>query len=113
MSIAVYDARFAKPVDAALIKALVNTGVPLLTIEDHSIVGGFGSAVLDSAQSQSLHAARITRLGLPDSWVYQDSRGKQLAEVGLDRAGIVRACRQAVLAMPAPTAVTPRIGSSR
>lgn len=113
MSIAVYDARFAKPVDAELIKALVDVGVPILTIEDHSIVGGFGSAVLDSAQSQGLHAARITRLGLPDSWVYQDSRSKQLAEVGLDRAGIVRACRQAVLAAPSPMTVPTRIGSTR
>jgi len=113
MSIAVYDARFAKPVDAELIKSLAIAGVPILTIEDHSIVGGFGSAVLDSAQSQGLHAARITRLGLPDSWVYQDSRSKQLAEVGLDRAGIVRACRQAVLAIPTPAAVSPRIGSAR
>jgi NAD+ kinase len=59
-------------------------GTPILTIEDHSIVGGFGSAVLDSAQEMGLSAAGVTRLGLPDSFIHQDSRSRQLAEAGLD-----------------------------
>src|SRR5262249_17293653 len=86
--IAVYDARSAKPVDAALIRDLLSPGTPILTVEDHSVVGGFGSAVVDAAQEAGLDASRIVRLGLPDSWVYQDSRPGQLAEVGLDAAGI-------------------------
>ena len=93
--VAVYDARFAKPVDAALIKALLNAGIPVVTAEDHSVVGGFGSAVLESAQEQRLDASGIHRAGLPDSWVYQDSRSRQLAEVGLDAAGLARAIRAA------------------
>ena len=39
----VYDARFAKPVDVDLVASLVARGVPIVTIEDHSIRGGFGS----------------------------------------------------------------------
>src|SRR5262249_1261384 len=82
------EARFAKPVDTALIRRLLEAGVPILTVEDHSVVGGFGSAIVDAAQEMGLDASRIARLGLPDAWVYQDSRARQLAEVGLDAAGI-------------------------
>lgn len=93
--VAVYDARFAKPVDAALIQSLIEAGVPIVTVEDHSLIGGFGSAVVDAAQEMGLDASRITRLGLPDAWIIQDSRSKQLADAGLDAAGIARAIRRA------------------
>jgi 1-deoxy-D-xylulose-5-phosphate synthase len=92
---AVYDARFAKPVDRELVRALLSRRVPLITVEDHSIVGGFGSAVLEAAQEMGLDSSGVTRLGLPDAWVYQDSRARQLAEVGLDRAGLSAALRAA------------------
>lgn len=95
LAIDVYDARFAKPVDRALVRALLDQDIPVLTVEDHSVVGGFGSAVLEAAQDMGLDASRVVRLGLPDSWVYQDSRAKQLAQVGLDVPGIVRAVRSA------------------
>lgn len=95
IDVGVWDARFAKPVDRELIKALLERGVPIITIEDHSIIGGFGTAVLEAAQELGLDGSHITRLGLPDAWVYQDSRAKQLAEVGLDQSGIVRAIREA------------------
>lgn len=103
-AVAVYDARFAKPVDESLIAAALNSGRPVITIEDHSIVGGFGSSVLENAAEQRLDASRLVRLGLPDSWVLQDARSKQLAEVGLDQAGIERAIRQACdsAAIPKP-----------
>jgi len=93
--VSVYDARFAKPVDAGLIRELITAGVPIVTVEDHGIIGGFGAAVLEAAQEMGLDASRVVRLGLPDSWVYQDSRGGQLAEVGLNAAGIARAIRTA------------------
>lgn len=93
--VAVYDARFAKPVDTDLIRDLLSRHIPIVTIEDHSIIGGFGAAVLEAAQSMGLDTSGITRLGLPDRWVHQDSRAKQLAEVGLDAAGITAAIHAA------------------
>jgi 1-deoxy-D-xylulose-5-phosphate synthase len=95
LAVAVYDARFAKPVDRAVIKAALDARVPVVTIEDHSVVGGFGTAVLEAAADMGLDASQVRRLGLPDRWIYQDSRAKQLAEVGLDRAGIIKAIREA------------------
>ncbi|MCA9304157.1 MAG: hypothetical protein KC996_08550, partial [Phycisphaerales bacterium] len=93
--VAVYDARFAKPVDETLVRSLLSRGIPVLTIEDHSIVGGFGSAVLECAQEHGLDASRVVRHGIPDHWILQDSRPDQLKEVGLDRTGIMRMIRHA------------------
>jgi 1-deoxy-D-xylulose-5-phosphate synthase len=94
-AVTVYDARFAKPVDAALIRSLLERGIPIVTVEDHSLIGGFGAAVLEAAQEMGLDASRVERLGLPDAWIYQDSRTRQLAEAGLDAAGIAQAIRVA------------------
>lgn len=95
-SVALYDARFAKPVDIDLIQSLIERSVPIITVEDHGLSGGFGAAVLEACQERRLDTSRITRLGLPDHWIYQDSRSAQLAEVGLDAAGVARAIRAAV-----------------
>ena len=96
LRVCVYDGRFAKPVDADLIRRLIEHEVPIVTVEDHSVVGGFGAAVIESAAEQGLPAANVTRLGIPDAWIYQDSRNRQLAQAGIDTAGIVKACREAV-----------------
>jgi 1-deoxy-D-xylulose-5-phosphate synthase len=93
--VAVYDARFAKPVDTALVRELLERGTPVVTVEDHSVIGGFGAAVLEAAQAMNLDASRVVRTGLPDSWILQDGRAAQLAEAGIDAAGIARAIRQA------------------
>ncbi len=98
--VTVYDARFAKPVDAALIRSLLTSGVPVITVEDHGLTAGFGAAVLEAASEMGLDASRVTRLGLPDAWIYQDSRASQLAEVGIDAPGIARAIRAAVERAP-------------
>jgi 1-deoxy-D-xylulose-5-phosphate synthase len=90
----VYDARFAKPVDRILIRSLLERRVPIITVEDHGIIGGFGTAVLEAATDMGLDTSLVTRLGLPDSWVYQDSRAKQLAQVGLDAAGMIATIRK-------------------
>ncbi len=93
--VAVYDARFAKPIDMALVRSLLERRIPIVTVEDHSIVGGFGAAVLEAAQEMNLDASRVIRLGLPDSWIIQDSRAKQLAQAGIDQQGIARGIRRA------------------
>lgn len=110
LRVGVWDARFAKPVDKELIASLVQREIPIVTLEDHSVIGGFGTAVLEAAQELNLPSARIVRHGLPDRWVLQDSRAKQLAEVGLDSAGIVRVIAE--VANPAQGAETESLGQS-
>ncbi len=93
-----YDARFAKPIDVVLLKTLVSKGIPILTVEDHSIRGGFGSCVLEACNEPGLDARVIHRLAMPDSWVYQAERSEQLAEVGLDASSIARKVRALISA---------------
>jgi 1-deoxy-D-xylulose-5-phosphate synthase len=97
----VYDARFAKPVDAELLRDLISRGIPVITVEDHSIRGGFGSCVLEACADLRLDSRLVTRLALPDHWIYQGERREQLIEAGLDAASIARAIRTAVEAAPA------------
>ena len=93
----VYDARFAKPVDIELVANLVARGVPIVTIEDHSIRGGFGACVLEACNERGVETRGITRLAMPDSWVYQGERKDQLAEVGIDAASIAETARRVAL----------------
>ena len=71
-------------------------GSPILTVEDHSVVNGFGTAVVEHAQEKRYDVRMVTRLGLPDRFVKHASRGQQLKEVGLDAAGIAGAVRVAI-----------------
>ena len=89
-TIAVYDARFAKPIDVALIDELVSKGIPILTVEDHSVIGGFGACVVEACNDHGLATQNIHRIGLPDSWIYQGGRGEQQRLAGIDAGGIAR-----------------------
>ena len=52
--------------------------------------------MLESAAEQGLDASRVRRLGIPDAWIHQDSRGDQLRLAGVDAAGIAAAVRGVV-----------------
>ena len=92
--IALYDARFASPVDIDLVEQLIDSRVPIVTVEDHALAGGFGAQVLEACNERRLSTEMIYRLGMPDRWVYQAGRPNQLAEASLDAAGIARFVRQ-------------------
>ena len=94
VSITVVNARFAKPVDADLLVRL-HRGLPfLVTVEDHSIHGGFGAAVLEALAAAG-EAPRVRVLGIPDAYQDHAERDRLLARHGIDADGIARA----VLAM--------------
>lgn len=106
--IALYDARFAKPLDVELLEQLTAAGVPILTVEEHSRTGGFGSSVLEACNELGVSNENVHRLGMPDRWIHQDTRENQLAETGLDAAGIRRAVEQ-ILRVPAATTARPGV----
>lgn len=103
----VIDARFCKPLDERMLARVLREGHPVLTLEDHAVQNGFGSAVLEHAQQQRLATTTLTRLGHPDRLVGHATRPQQLAEVGLDAAGIARAVRAALAAASAAPALAP------
>jgi 1-deoxy-D-xylulose-5-phosphate synthase len=96
ISVAVIDARFCKPVDGDMLARTLTPGHPVLTVEDHSLQNGFGTAVLEYAVSHNLPTAHITRLGMPDRLIAHATRKEQLAEIGLDAAGIASSVRDAI-----------------
>ncbi|MDE0890457.1 MAG: 1-deoxy-D-xylulose-5-phosphate synthase, partial [Phycisphaerales bacterium] len=65
----VYDARFAKPVDETLLTELITAGVQVVTIEDHTVKGGFGTQVLEACNRLGLDSRKVTVLGMADGWV--------------------------------------------
>ncbi len=91
----VVNARFAKPLDETLLHRLIRTLPFVVTVEEGNLQGGFGSAVLESANDARLDTSRVRRLGLPDRYVEHGERGELLADLGLDADGILAACREA------------------
>ena len=91
MRVGVVNARFVKPLDRQTICKVIEECGFVLTIEEASLMGGFGSAVLELANEAGLSTTHVRRLGLPDRYVLHAEREEQLAEVGLDVDGIMRA----------------------
>ncbi|APG83704.1 1-deoxy-D-xylulose-5-phosphate synthase [Sinorhizobium americanum] len=90
LSTTVADARFAKPLDQALIRRLARDHEVLITIEEGAI-GGFASHVLHFLAEEGLldGGLKVRPMVLPDIWVEQAKPESMYAQAGLDRAGIV------------------------
>ena len=91
LRVGVVNARFAKPLDRATMCKAIEEAAFVLTVEEGCLTGGFGSAVLEAASDAGIAAGHVRRLGLPDYFVLHAERDEQLAEVGLDLEGIIRA----------------------
>ena len=87
------NARFVKPLDRPTILRAVAECPVVVTVEEGVLMGGFGSAVLEAASEAGLDTSGIRRLGIPDRFIEHGSRSELLADLGLDVAGILRACR--------------------
>ena len=107
IAVAVYDARFAKPIDIDLVRSLIEEDVPILTVEDHHVGCGFGTAVIEACNEHALPTESIHRLGLPDRFIYHGARREQLAEAGIDAAGIARTARAMLARVRARRGVHP------
>ena len=89
LDMSLVDMRSVKPLDEALLSELIQPDQLIITLEDHSIIGGAGSAV-----SEWLHQRRLSNplltLGIPDKWIDHASREEQLLSCRLDALGIQR-----------------------
>jgi 1-deoxy-D-xylulose-5-phosphate synthase len=128
-SAAVYNMLWVKPLDAELIRALDQ---PLIvTLEEGTLIGGFGSAVLEALSdgnspalspvqrglSASRPAQQVLRFGIPDEFVHHGSPAELLADYGLDSASIAIRISETLISMQGevsaaktggPAAVTPQ-----
>jgi 1-deoxy-D-xylulose-5-phosphate synthase len=82
LDVTVADARFAKPLDRALLAQLAAEHELLVTVEEGVLQGGFGSAVWESLNDAGLPVPRILRVGLPDRYVTHGKPALLHSEVG-------------------------------
>jgi len=101
LEVGVINARFVKPLDMATILRAVEECRLVVTVEEGTLMGGFGSAVLEAASDAGLDTSRVRRMGIPDRFIEHGERNELLADLGLDREGIAKAVRQ-LAARPEP-----------
>ena len=99
LSIAVMDARFVKPIDEDMILSQAGTLSFIITAEENSLQGGFGSAVLELLNDHGLDIP-VARVGIPDHFVGQGTQNELREELGLTARGLcdtvnrLMACQQ-------------------
>jgi len=92
VSVAVLNARFVKPLDAARIARLASRCGALLTVEEHAGSGGFGAAVLEALAAAGVRVP-VRCLAIPDCIVEHGNPDQIKGSLGLDAAGIAQAVR--------------------
>ncbi len=90
-----YDIRFVKPLDEALLHEVFTNYTKIVTVEDGTVVGGFGSAILEFMNANG-YKADITILGIPDRLVEHGTLKELHSECAYDAAGIETAVKEIV-----------------
>ena len=103
LDVSVVNARFLKPIDREMLEGLSQSHKLLVTVEDGTVVNGFGAALAALVQTTAPDA-RVVALGVPDRTYEHAPRAQQLADVGLTGAGIAARIR----ALAAEESLTPR-----
>lgn len=88
LDVGVVNARFVKPIDGETIIETLRRAAFVLTVEEGTLEGGFGSAVLEAANRAGVDARHVLRLGLPDRFVEHGERDELLRDLGLDADGL-------------------------
>lgn len=87
----VVNARFIKPIDKTLIVDLAKQIGKIITVEDGALMGGFGSAVLETLAAEGLTNVRVTTLGVPDRFIEHGDVDTLYDRYGYDTQAIIRA----------------------
>jgi 1-deoxy-D-xylulose-5-phosphate synthase len=90
-----YDMRFVKPIDEDLLHEVFSKYDKIITVEDGTVVGGFGSAVLEFMNANN-YKAQIKILGIPDTIIEHGTLKELHHEAGYDTAAVVHAIREMI-----------------
>ncbi len=96
---AIFDMRFIKPLDEALLHEILNNFSQLVTVEDGCLMGGFGSAILEFAADHG-YSTHIKRLGIPDKIVEHGSQEWLYEECGYGTKAIKNVVHEFVNSKP-------------
>ncbi|WP_407268333.1 1-deoxy-D-xylulose-5-phosphate synthase [Radiobacillus sp. PE A8.2] len=94
LSVRVINARFIKPLDENMLHALMAANMPILTVEEAVLQGGFGSAVLEFAEEHDYREQDIKRIGIPDRFIEHGKVEQLWEEIGLTKEAIVHKMQQ-------------------
>jgi 1-deoxy-D-xylulose-5-phosphate synthase len=92
LSIAHYDMRYVKPLDEECLHAVFKKFDKIITVEDGTLIGGFGSAVLEF-MCEHTYSAHIRRLGVPDRFIEHGTQSELYLDCGFDPDSIITAIR--------------------
>ncbi|HEX9757743.1 MAG TPA: 1-deoxy-D-xylulose-5-phosphate synthase [Nitrospiria bacterium] len=84
ISAAVINARFVKPLDGELLREVLGRVKNVVTVEEHGLMGGFGSAVTEFIVDEGLFDVRVKRIGIPDEFVDQGPQALLRTLYGMD-----------------------------
>ena len=94
ISAAVVNARFVKPLDENMFRELLTKVPRLITVEDHVISGGFGSALVEFLADDGITGVEVKRLGVPDRFIPHGTQDELKKICGFDKDGIAQAALQ-------------------
>ncbi len=89
VSVKVVNTRFIKPLDEELLVGILKDNMPILTIEEAVLQGGFGSFVLETSHDLGYQHVEIDRMGIPDQFIEHGSVDKLLEEIGMTTEDVV------------------------
>ena len=92
----IINARFIKPLDEKMLRSLLHNQIPILTIEEAILQGGFGSSVLEFACDNGYTDHEIKRMGIPDRFIEHGDVKNLLHEVGLTSDNIVQTIKNEI-----------------
>jgi 1-deoxy-D-xylulose-5-phosphate synthase len=93
---AVVNARFVKPLDKDLLRGVIAQVPNVITVEDHALAGGFGSAILEFLADEDIRHVRVRRLGVPDQFIAHGTQDELRKLCGFDRESITQTALQMV-----------------
>jgi 1-deoxy-D-xylulose-5-phosphate synthase len=91
VSAMVVNARFIKPLDRNLLIGIASRIKRIITVEENTLTGGFGSAVIEILNDEEILHVKVRRLGLPDEFICQGGQDKLRRKYGIDEEGIYQA----------------------
>lgn len=97
----VVNARFIKPMDTAMLHEIFSRKVPVITLEEAVLQGGFGSGVLEFVEENEYKEAIVHRLGIPDQFIEHGDVAELMDEIHLNSDEVVRVAKKLVSAQKA------------
>lgn len=86
--IAHYNMRFIKPLDEKLLHAIFSKFDKIMTVEEGTLLGGFGGAVAEFSKRHNYNEVMLKQLGIPDKFIEHGSMEDLLQQVGLDQKSL-------------------------